>query len=228
MPAKPELTYAQQFLDVFKGLCQRHGRQKVWGDFILMSACGISNAVDKAHFEQREGMYMQAARSYTADELDKITQLFGFTVLALEENSEQDFLGGLFTVLNLFDARKGQVFTPYPIAKLMALSSCGNLTEQIKEKGVISVNDCCCGSGGLLIAFANAARAQGVNYQRDIVFVAQDIDFTVAMACYIQLALLGCPGYVAVGNSLSPEPPPPEDIWVLPMNTIQKLNRGNH
>jgi type I restriction-modification system DNA methylase subunit len=150
--------------------------------------------------------------------------------LALEENPEQDFLGELFTVLNLFNARKGQVFTPYPIAKLMALSSCGNLAALIAEKGFISVNDPCCGAGALLIAFANAAREQGINYQRDIVFVAQDIDFTVAMMAYIQMALLGCAGYVIVGNSLSLEPPSPENVWHFPLNILRRklLEEFNH
>jgi hypothetical protein len=143
--------------------------------------------------------------------------------LALEENPDQDFLGELFTILNLFNARKGQIFTPYPIAKLMALSPCGNLAALIAEKGFISVNDPCCGAGVMLIAFANVAREQGMNYQHDIIFVGQDIDFTVVMMGYIQLSLLGCSGYVAVGDALCPEPPVPEDVWLLPMGMFRKV-----
>jgi len=216
-------TYAQQFQSVFKSLSQRHGSGKVWDDFILMIACAISNSADKAHFEHREEMYMRTVQNYTKDELDQFAQLFALTVMALEENPDQDFLGNLFTVMNLFDARKGQIFTPYNVAKMMASIQCGDLAAEIREKGRITVNDCCCGAGALLIAFANAAREQGMNYQRDIIFVAQDIDFTVAMCCYISLSLLGCRGYVAVGNALSPDPPSPEDIWQMPMNFIQKI-----
>jgi type I restriction-modification system DNA methylase subunit len=192
MSKKSEPTYAQQFKSVFQSLCQRHGNRKVWDDFILMFACTISNAVYKITFGQRIEMYMRVCKEYSSDELDMMTQLCGFTILALEENQEQDFLGDLFTSMNLFNARKGQIFTPYPIAKLMATLTNGNLSEQIKEKGFVSVNDPACGAGVMLIAFANVARKQGVNYQRDIVFVAQDIDFTVALMCYVQLALIGC------------------------------------
>ena len=33
--------------------------------------------------------------------------------------------------------------------------------------------------------------------------MAQDIDFLAGCMCYIQLSLLGCPGYVVVADSLS-------------------------
>lgn len=220
MSKKPELTHAQQFQEVFKSLSQRHGSRKIWDDFILMSACSISTAVDKAMFEQREQMYMRIIQGYTKDELDKMTQLFALTVLALEENPDQDFLGDIFNELRLFNERKGQHFTPYNVGKMMAQMQLGNLAAEIKENGFFSISDCCCGAGRLLIAAANAAREQGVNYQRDIVFVAQDIDFTVAMMAYVSLSLLGCVGYVAVGNTLRPEPPSPENIWYMPMNIL--------
>lgn len=55
----------------------------------------------------------------------------------------------------------------------------------------------------MLIAFANVAREHKLNYQRDVLFVAQDIDQTAALMCYIQLSLLGCPAVVIVGDSLA-------------------------
>ena len=217
-----EKTFAQQFKEVLKSLCHTRSYSQVWADFIRMSACSISNATDKAMFEQREEMYLQASGHYTRDELVKIAHLFALTALALEENPEQDFLGELYTNMNLCNIRKGQIFTPYPVAKLMALSSCGCFAELIKEKGYASVNDPCCGAGVMLIAAANVAREQGVNYQRDMVFVGQDIDFTVAMMAYVQLSLLGCIGHIAVGNSLHPEQPSRENIWFLPMNVHRR------
>ena len=226
MTKQSEANYAQQFQKAFKSLCHSRSSWKVWGDFILMSACSISNAVDKAMFEQREEMYMRAIQGYTKDELDVIAQLFALTALALEKNPEQDFLGDIFTVLNLFNKNSGQIFTPYPVAKLIALSLCGNLAEEIEQKGCLRIYDCCCGAGALLIAFANAAREKGVQFQRDVYFIAQDVDFVVAMACYIQMALTGCRGHVIVGNSLIPEPPPRENIWYMPMNAIQNMLEG--
>jgi hypothetical protein len=82
------------------------------------------------------------------------------------------------------------------------------------------VNDSCCGAGALLIAFANEAKRQGINYQQSIEFVAQDIDFTAAMMCYIQLSLIGCAGYVIVGNTLTTPPTEPlanQNVWYTPL-----------
>ena len=218
-----EMTFAQQFLDVFKSLCHTRSSWQVWSDFILMSACSISNATDKAMFEHREEMYLQASKHYTREELDEIAHLFALTALALEENPEQDFLGDIYNEFELYNKHLCQCFTPYSVAKLKAQIMCGDLTERIKAQGSVSVNDCCCGSGILAIAFVNAARAKGVNYQRDMYIVAQDIDFTAAMMCYISLSLLGCSGHVAVGNVITDPIPSRENIWYMPMTVMRKF-----
>lgn len=70
-----------------------------------------------------------------------------------------------------------------------------------------------------------------INFQDKILFVAQDIDLTAAMMCYIQLSLLGCQAIVKVGNSLSDpfsvNEPMSEKIWLTPMfilkNSISKF-----
>ena len=60
----------------------------------------------------------------------------------------------------------------------------------------------------------NVARKHGINYQEQVLFVAQDIDRTAAMMCYIQLSLLGCPAVVAIGDSLAkPYPHPDNEVW---------------
>lgn len=60
--------------------------------------------------------------------------------------------------------------------------------ELLKGKRYISVNDPACGAGAMLIAFANVAKKHGINYQKHVLFVAQDIDRTAAMMCYIQMS----------------------------------------
>lgn len=79
----------------------------------------------------------------------------------------------------------------------------------------------------MLMAFANVCKDDmDINYQRSVLFVGQDIDEVVAKMCYIQISLLGCPGYVVVGNSLSepicgttiePSYKRPENIWFTPL-----------
>ena len=64
------------------------------------------------------------------------------------------------------------------------------------------MSDPACGAGALLIAFANECQRQHINYQTSVLFVAQDIDFLAGCMCYIQLSLLGCPGYVVIDDSI--------------------------
>ncbi len=54
----------------------------------------------------------------------------------------------------------------------------------------------------MLIACAGECASQGVNYQRDVLFVAQDIDPVVARMCFISMSLLGMAGYVVIGDSI--------------------------
>ena len=191
---------------------------------MTMFACSISNSLDKDNFDKREKMYLQIINKYSKDEQNIFPKLAADTVMALEENQEQDFLGHIYMNLGLGSKSTSQFFTPYHICKLMAEVAIGDVIPEIKEKGYTSINDPCCGAGATLIAGVNAVKnrleKENMNFQNHILVVAQDIDFTVAAMCYIQLSLLGVAGYVKVGNSLT-EPITGddniEDYWFTPM-----------
>lgn len=199
--------WKKKFIDNFNQLCNQHSSWQVWQDFVNMSACAIANAVDRRPdvWKTREDSYMETVQRYSKEELELISELLSITTLALEENPEQDFLGELYMRFNLENKWHGQFFTPWHIAELMAKMLVGDdLKEKIASNGYISVNDPCCGAGCMLIAFANICKNElDVNYQKDVLFVGQDIDPVVAKMCYIQISLLGCPGYIVIGNSLT-------------------------
>ena len=216
------------FMGEFKKLLYRHQAWEVWRDFCTLAACSIANAVDKRHFETREKLYLDTIKRYNKTEQQVFPVLFAETVLELERNPDQDFLGKMFMQLELGNHWKGQFFTPYNICHLMAQLNLDEQKENLERKGWISVCDCCCGAGAMMIAFANACRQEGINYQQDVLFVAQDIDPTAAYMCYIQLSLLGCPGYVKIGNALS-EPliageENQECVWCTPFYFTQVWN----
>ena len=218
-------TYSiqQQLINEFNSLTYKQSPFQVWQDFITMTACMIANSVDRRHFEKRETLYLNIAKKYTKDELHQFAKMVSHIILALEENPEQDFLGAIFETLQLGNGRNGQFFTPYYISKLMAEIQISDktLSNQLKEKGFITVNDCAYGAGSLLIAFANTARNKKINYQKQILFIGQDIDFIPAMMCYIQLSLLGCAGYVLIGDTLANPPTTSlnrnDTVWYMPM-----------
>lgn len=212
------------FLDVFGQLTNRHRSWDVWRDFITMFACSLSNPLDKEHRHKREELYLQTVKKYKKQEQELFPELAAQTVLALEENPEQDFLGSIFMSLNLGNEHNGQFFTPYDVCKMMAEVTMNGVLLKVERDGYISINDPCCGAGATLIAGIHTAKKQlekaNLNYQNHILVVAQDIDEVVALMCYIQLSLLGVAGYVKVGNSLT-DPitgtDDKENYWFTPM-----------
>jgi type I restriction-modification system DNA methylase subunit len=217
MAKNQKRTWRQQFMDNFKILTRSHDKWEVWSDFVHLAACTISNVFDKRFYDQREQRYLEIIQKYNKEEAALFAELLAITIIALDENPAQDFLGQIHQQeLELGNYANGSFYTPYHVGEMMAELGAMDVMPEVLEEEYISVNDCCCGAGCLLIAFANTLLKHKVNYQTKVLFVAQDIDFTAAMACYIQLSFLGCAGYVVVGNSLSNAEPPPESIWYTP------------
>lgn len=191
---------------LFDSLCYSRSIWDVWNDVLFMIAAALSNSIDCGERrELREKQYFQIVKKYNEEEQKTITKIFTSIVMALEENPNQDLLGDLYMAFNLGVKEQGQFFTPYHISEFMAkISIDSNSTKKIIEnKGYISMNEPTCGSGAMVIAFVNALKEEGINYQTDAFIVAQDISYTATLMCYIQMALLGCAGVVICGNSLT-------------------------
>jgi type I restriction-modification system DNA methylase subunit len=143
-------------------------------------------------------------KKYNPKEREAFAGMFTELVLELEQHKFADVLGELYMGLELSSKWKGQFFTPYHVSSLMAkMSTPDNLADEINKKGYYVANDPSCGSGVMLIAFAEHCHEQEINFQQSVWFVAQDVDPVVAHMCYIQMSLLGMPGEVIIGNTLT-------------------------
>lgn len=209
----------KEFITLFNRLVGKRSNWEVWNDFLTMAAIAFANVMPTPERTEREDRYLSIIRSYEIEEQEIFPQLLSVVSMAFEDNPKQDFLGNLYTALNLNQHQKGQFFTPYHICEFMAeVQNGGDLKSEVEKKGFISVSDPACGAGALLIAFANSARAHGVNYQEKVLFVAQDIDATAAKMCYIQLTLLGCSACIIIGDSLvKPGFHPDNEVYYTPM-----------
>ena len=214
----------QPFIKLYRELTYRWTPWEVWQDFVTMYACAISNAVDKSHFDEREAMYLKRIQKYSKKEQELFPQLAAEVVLALEKNPEQDFLGKIFMELNLSNDSGGQFFTPYNVCRMMAEMTVGDVVAHVEKHGYITINDPACGAGATLIAAVHAAAKPlseaGFNWQNHVLVTAQDIDYIVALMCYIQLSLLGTAAYIKIGNTFT-EPMSStdtlENYWFTPM-----------
>jgi len=123
-------------------------------------------------------------------------EIYKEAMLLLGDGSEnfRDILGEFF-MLNVTMGRNGQYFTPEIVCNLMALVTGGS-----DERA--SVDDCCCGSGRMLLAHAaNCKNPHNTTYY------ANDIDIICVKMCLINLLLNSLTGVVTCGNGLIP-------IWV--------------
>ena len=197
-------------------LAQRYGKHNVWNDFIYFSAAAMSQPMN--YKQNREDEYLRKINSYDKESQDMFAAMFAELTLAFEEESFGDILGDIYSSMNMTNAGNGQFFTPYPVCQFMSAINAGDdLIDEIEKKGYISVSDPCCGAGAMLVAFAEQCVKQDINYQNSVLFAAQDIDPAAALMCYVQMSLLGMPGYVIIGNSLSNEIPDESSIWYTPL-----------
>ncbi|WP_415270833.1 N-6 DNA methylase [Hominibacterium faecale] len=208
-------------------MCYSRSTWEVWADLMSAMACSLSNAVDLVpeHYDKREEEYAACIKRLGSVELP--SKIFSVVVMALENNPDQDFLGKMYITLGLGNHWKGQFFTPYSVCKIMAEMNFGNETKtQIEENGYISICDMTCGAGATLIATIDTLKKK-INFQNNVLFVGQDIDRVVSQMCYIQLSLLGCAGYVIVGDLftspvcgpsiLLPAEKEGQEFWYMPM-----------
>lgn len=227
----------KDFLKLFDRLTYSRSGWQVWEDLMTVMACSICNAVDrrKEAFERREKQYERSIKALGG--VDIPAQMLGIITMALEENPNQDFLGRLYMNLNLGNHWRGQFFTPYHVSELMAKVTIDkDCQTEIEEKGYVSISDPCVGAGAMLIAAATVFRENKVNYHTSVIFAGQDIDPVVAKMAYIQISLLGCPGYIMVGNSLTnpqtghvlfPGEKAGQELWITPlfMHQVWEMRR---
>lgn len=192
-----------EFIKKFEGLSGRYSVRQIWEDWVVMAAISISNAVDHVHAPERERHYMTLAGKYKPHELNVFAELFVDFIRAMDGNPDQDFLGEMYMAVGMGNEHAGQFFTPYCVCQAMSKMTAPDVQAEVEKKGFMTVSDPACGAGALLVAFANECLLQKVNYQTSVLFIAQDIDYLVGCMCYLQLSVLGCPGYVVIGDSLA-------------------------
>ena len=211
---------------------RKHSRWKVFSDFLAIAAISISNncapyytdAEEKIRTE-REKRYLKIIGNY--DKHERMLFMSMFTELVEELQSYcpcresvhlTDVLGELFHELNFNDAWKGQFFTPQCVCDLMSEMTLGDgesYKKIIAEKRYFTVNEPCCGGGAMIYGLANTMNKIGLNYNKEVLVFASDIDERCIFMTYIQCSLYGIPAIIQQKNSLSNEYLSPP--WFTPL-----------
>jgi hypothetical protein len=180
----------QQICDLLDEAGRRAGvsRGQTFEDFLACTLSALSN-------RQMEDEYLAVVRKGYADGekgrrgIDSLTQAFG-TLIDLMEQTRKDILGDLFQG-GITYGEAGQFMTPEQLCEFMAA-----LCIDEKQPGDVAC-DPCCGSGRMLLAFAE--------HHPGGELVGQDIDLRCVRMTSINLALRNLYGYVLWGNSLAGE-----------------------
>lgn len=213
--------HQQEFVKLIRENADRHPVHEVFRDFCEMGAIALSNKVDMLNRGKRENRYLEIIKRYRPGEVHRFPEMFGAMVASLERGFH-DCLGELFMALELGDHWKGQYFTPFSIASLMARMTMGDVRGLISRKGFFTINEPCSGAGAMFIAAAQAVHEQGINYQQHMHATAQDIDLTAVHMSYVQLALYHIPAIVIHGNTLAVTE---WDHWVTPAHVLGRWDR---
>lgn len=194
------MDYKKKIIKELNALSGSRSPYEVFCDWVKCMALSIQNASTPFNHDalwmKREEDYIRTIKPYGADG-ERICTMYGMLVMALEDNIS-DVLGEIYMEAGLGNKNTGQFFTPFPVSYMCAKMSL------MGENGsrVIRPNEPSCGGGGMIIATAKVLKERGINYQKCLDVVAQDLDWKAVYMCYVQLSLLGIRAEVVQGDTL--------------------------
>ena len=183
----------------------QHTPYQVFSDWVSMTAIALQNNCKFIHdkiWEYREEIYLSTQKRYNKQEMVRMGEMTGALALLLEEK-KCDALGAIYMKSGCGNKNTGQFFTPYHLSYLNAGLIYENELKNIDENDIFEVYEPSTGGGGMMIALAQILEEKGINYQKRLHVVAQDLDWNGVFMTYIQLALLGIKAIVVQGDSLA-------------------------
>lgn len=208
------MKYDQQIISLINDMSKYYSPHQVFSDWVEMYAISISNActlLNSKLKQNREQKYIEIVKKYKEVERNRFPELCGLLIMALDDDMV-DILGNVYMGLESGSKHTGQFFTPNHISRLTA-----RLMPLVTDTDeTIRFTEPTCGSGGMIIAYAKALSEQGVNYQKKLEVIAQDIDYRCVHMCYVQLSLLGIKATVLRQNTLTLEEVSEDSIFLTP------------
>ena len=148
-------------------------------------------------WKYREQQYLDTIKKYNNSDIEKFAYMYSI-LIKLFENEISDYLGEIYMKCEMGNGRLGQFFTPFHLSKLTS-----NLVGlKPNEIGLYEVYEPTCGGGGMILAYAKYLQEQGINYQKKLKVVAQDLDWRGVYMTYVQCSILGIKAKISQGDTL--------------------------
>lgn len=190
------------FIKKISNLNGRYTQAEIFNDFLTITANALSNFHDERFFELREKESVAILKKYSPSQQETFAELFAMLMAKANQAMANRELVDLFNLLfmdGFSDGSKGQFFTPLSVSQFMA--NCE--VKHLLDKPIIKQGELSCGSGGMVIAFANSLMKHNVDYQMRLLVECGDVDLRCVKMCYIQLYLYGIPAKVMHRNELA-------------------------
>ena len=203
-----------EIVEKIENLSGQYSGYEIFSDWIKATALCIENQTGNYNqeiYRKREDQYIEIAKKHLGKMRD-FAEMTGMLTISLENNME-DVLGKIYMQAGLGSKQTGQFFTPFHLSYLTAKIT---VPEDANEQNPYVMHEPSTGGGGMIIAAAKVLRDRGLNYQKCLKVVAQDLDWKGVYMTYVQLSLLGIEATVIQGDSLSGQAPTAEQIFYTP------------
>lgn len=212
----------KELIQMFKNMSGRYSGYEIFSDWVKASALSVCNTCHIIHdsvWKEREQAYLDICRKYKQVELEMFARMLALLIDGLTEDMT-DVLGEVYMRAGLGSRIAGQFFTPFHLSELCARAGVDIQKIDPKSTEPITLSEPSCGGGGMIIATAKVLRDNGINFQRRLRVVAQDLDWKGVYMTYLQLSLLGIQAKVVQGDTLcnpyDPERTPRSHILETP------------
>lgn len=177
-------------------------RREVFFDAVEYTALNIATKFDLEKREDRLARMESILSGYKEYDRAEFYRLMTDMVNLLKGMPDNfgDHLGAIYMEIEAGNNNAGQYFTPYDVSKLMASMTLGELPDK-----PFTLNEPCCGSGGMAIAAADVLHERGYNYVKNMLVVANDIDRNCVNMAYLQLSFAAIPAVVQWQDTMTQE-----------------------
>lgn len=183
---------------------QKYNYDEIFFDWIKAMFYAYANSCNSDGYEDREEKFNRLAEKHGAKTMQIFYECQAELVMLFEEKGIDDYLGKIHHFLGVYNKMKGQFFTPFHLAKMMAETQVSKVIKEL-EKGKIKITDQACGSACLILGMLAVLKEKGINYQKRIFINCSDLDENAIQMAYIQLSLTGAAAKCENKNALTGE-----------------------
>lgn len=173
-----------------QNLDHKYNYDEIFFDWVRCMFYTYANTCNKVGYSDMEEKFKRIVDKHGKEVIEVFLECHAELVMLFEKEID-DYLGKIYHKLGIHNKMKGQFFTPFHLAKMMAETQVDHAIKKLKEEGEITIADSACGSACLILGMLAVLKEKGINYQKRIFINCSDLDENAIQMAYVQLTLAG-------------------------------------